>query len=117
MEEGMTLYLHLYVMPAGRGPNDGFGFSYQLYSDAGDGFGPWRLDVFEIAQLDNQVSIQWNSRGDYPFPYNRVVVELHGADLMSAAVDNQAVPIDNRRLDTITFKQAVLQMIAPSTSF
>lgn len=110
MEEGMTLYLHVYIMPVDRSMTNTYKFAYQLYSDAGDGFGSWRLDSFDVAQVENEVSIQWDSRGDYPFPYNRVIVELHGADLISAAVDDQVVPYDIWCLDTVKFKQAVLQI-------
>jgi len=117
MEEGQALYLHVYVVPADRGMTHEFKFSYQLYSDAGDGFGSWRVDFFEVVQSENEVSIQWDSRGDYPFPYHRVIVELHGAELLSAQVDHQIAPIVNRGLDTVKFKQAVFQIITHSSRF
>lgn len=117
MEEGQALYLHVYILPADKSTTNEFKFSYRLYSDAGDGFESLRLDSFEVTQLENELSIQWNSHGDYPFPYNRVMVVLHGADLMSAAVDDQVVPNEAHCIDTVKFKQAVIQVINHSSQF
>jgi alpha-glucosidase len=50
-----------------------------LFSDAGDGYGESRLDRFKLTQ-DNQNSYQlaWTAQGEYPFPYEKVIVKLHG---------------------------------------
>jgi len=54
--------------------------SLELYSDAGDGYGPSRLDHFTLRlNPANRLSVDWHGQGDFPFPYTRVELVLHGA--------------------------------------
>jgi alpha-glucosidase len=68
LEELNHLVLHVYPDPAGRA-------SGQLYSDAGDGYGPNRVDHF---QVENE-TLSRQEQGDYPFPYAEVALHVHGS--------------------------------------
>ena len=71
METEGRLTLHLYPPSAGT-------FLSQLYTDAGDGYGDWRLDIFEMTRENNTVRITRSGQGQYPFPYSEIAVTLHG---------------------------------------
>ena len=68
MVEGETLVLHVYPDREGRARG-------MLYSDAGDGYGAWRVDrfVWEAGELTRK------EEGEFGFPYGEVRVEVHGA--------------------------------------
>jgi alpha-glucosidase len=55
MDENGDLTLHTYGTPA-RGV---------LYQDAGDGYGPWRVDRFTVSDADPQ-DVETSSEGDFP---------------------------------------------------
>jgi alpha-glucosidase len=49
-----------------------------LYSDAGDGYGPHRLERFGVARTSEGWSLSWTGEGDYPWPYDELSLELRG---------------------------------------
>ncbi len=49
-----------------------------LYSDAGDGYGPHRLDRFALDHAPGGWSLSWSSEGEYPWPYDGASLELRG---------------------------------------
>lgn len=49
-----------------------------LYSDAGDGSGPQRLDVFHLSRRGRSLDLTWTAEGDFPFPYSEVRFIFHG---------------------------------------
>ena len=100
MEQGSTLYLHIYVIPPGESATDKVEYSNVLYADAGDGYGPWRLDEFNMQQEGNQLSIRWSSQGEFPFSYERVTITLHGVTIANAVVDNRKVTVTDRQVVT-----------------
>ena len=55
MDEDGDLTLHVYGTPA-RGV---------LYQDAGDGYGPWRVDHFTVSG-DDRAHLETTSEGDFP---------------------------------------------------
>jgi alpha-glucosidase len=74
LEEPDRLVLHLYA-PAGvrEGRTGG-----TLYSDAGEGFGPGRLDRFDLARDGRGLLVSWTGEGDYPFPYGSLRAVVRG---------------------------------------
>jgi alpha-glucosidase len=71
MEEGNDLYLHIY--PDQKGTATGW-----LYSDSGDGYGNWRVDRFTVESIEGEILVRRTEEGEYPFPYSRVIVQVHG---------------------------------------
>jgi alpha-glucosidase len=71
--EDPNLVLHVY-RPHHDEPGTGF-----LFSDAGDGYGENRLDKFTLIPDHEQgYEFLWTSRGEYPFPYETVILYFHG---------------------------------------
>jgi hypothetical protein len=50
-----------------------------LYSDAGDGYGPHRVDNFKLEEAGVAgYSLVWTSEGDFKWPYSETKVHTHG---------------------------------------
>ncbi|MBW4644017.1 MAG: glycoside hydrolase family 31 protein [Goleter apudmare HA4340-LM2] len=105
MEEGQQLILHVY--PSVNCSNEG-----QIYSDAGDGYGPWRLDRFYLRCDRYRLELSWEQQGDYPFPYRRVQLNFHGWEIQQALVDGQAVNHQHNTLDVEQFQKVCLQRVS-----
>ena len=71
MDEDGDLTLHLYAPPAGA---SGGGL---LYRDAGDGYGPWRVDRYTLHNQDALLLLERASEGD--FADGPVRTAVHGA--------------------------------------
>jgi alpha-glucosidase len=83
MQEDAHLTLHLYP------PTDTS--QTTLYSDAGDGYAAMRLDRFYLQREAEGMAIEWQSEGEFAFPYTGLTLQLHGSDLLQAWVDDRAV--------------------------
>jgi alpha-glucosidase len=68
------LELHVYAPAAG---GEGAGL---LYSDAGDGYGPWRLDRFYLRPDGDSWAFSNAADGDFPWPYGPLTLILHGLE-------------------------------------
>lgn len=100
MEENQQLILHLY--PPQLGSCQG-----QVYSDAGDGYGEWRLDRFQMHRTPEEMALTWETEGNYQFPYLRVKLQFHGIQLQQAWMDGEEVPILENSIECDRpFKQA-----------
>ncbi len=73
-EEGNQLILEVY--PDGSGLAAG-----EVYSDAGDGYGLWRVDSFRVEPHPSEVLVFHSHAGDYPFPWEGIQVKVHSLDL------------------------------------
>jgi len=71
-EEGNLLQLSAF-RPEGEQAGGG-----ELYSDAGDGYGPHRVDRFALRRRPAGWELSWSSEGGHPFPYAGVLLELRG---------------------------------------
>jgi alpha-glucosidase len=71
LEQEGELELHIYPQKSGEQES-------LLYSDAGDGYGDWRVDRFTLSIKKNGITITRRSEGDYSFPYKKVHLVLHG---------------------------------------
>jgi alpha-glucosidase len=69
------LELHLFAPAAG---NEGAG---RLYSDTGDGYGPWRLDRFSLRPAEGGgFTFSHTSEGDFPWSFGSITLVLHGLE-------------------------------------
>ncbi|MDR7484403.1 MAG: glycoside hydrolase family 31 protein [Armatimonadota bacterium] len=96
---GETLALQVY-RPDGS-PGGGI-----LYSDAGDGYGPGRLDHFTLHPDGGRLRIVWTTEGTYPFPYGEVDVHVYGLPVCRVTVDGGRVPCEHNRFRTGPFREA-----------
>jgi alpha-glucosidase len=90
------LILHLY--PPIEGSSEG-----HLYSDAGDGYGEWRIDQFRMVRDENGLELTWEQQGEYAFPYKSVQVHLHGFELQQAWVDGTEVDFQGNYIECAQF--------------
>ncbi len=95
--EGDRLILHLYAPLSGAGGG-------QLYGDAGDGYGPWRLDRFTMQGDADALAVEWETEGDFPLPYSAVEVCLHGITARQVHVDGQPLPVPGQRFAVGVFR-------------
>ena len=86
METATGMELHLYAPEAGK---EGAGI---LYSDAGDGYGPWRVDRFHLRQAGDHYEFSGDSEGDFPWPYGNVKLVLHGSGQLPASEYSPEAP-------------------------
>lgn len=103
-DDGGAASLHLHVFA----PQDGEGAG-TLYSDAGDGHGPGRVDRFRLRRQDDGLRLTWAGEGEYAFPYERVELHLHGVTVRAATVDGAAAVTEGHRIETRRFSEAFLR--------
>ncbi|MFB2935330.1 TIM-barrel domain-containing protein [Aerosakkonemataceae cyanobacterium BLCC-F154] len=101
MEENDLLILHLYLPKSGE--SEGF-----IYSDAGDGYGDFRIDRFHLIRHEQHLQLTWKQEGNYPFPYANVQLTIHGASLQNASVDEQEIVTQGQSIQCQPFQQASL---------
>lgn len=98
MEADKKLILHIY--PSKQGICEG-----QIYSDAGDGYGEWRLDRFHLSPMGDNLELTWQQQGDYPFPYKGFQLQFHGIEVKQALVDGKAVEVQENCLEIDRFER------------
>jgi alpha-glucosidase len=108
MEEGRRLFLNIFAVPTSNQHQQG-GVT-RLYSDAGDGFGAWRVERFHLTQCNEDIELQWKKQGDYPFPYEQVVIHLHGGQSRLAWVNGEKIPFREGRVTTGVFDHMQLKV-------
>jgi alpha-glucosidase len=86
MQEGDVLTLHLYHPPPGD-------YASVLYSDGGDGYGPWRVDRFSFHVENKAYAMQREVEGARE-SLPEFVLLVHGADVVRCAVEEEPVPGD-----------------------
>lgn len=105
MEVGQQLTLHLY--PPIRGISESM-----LYSDAGDGYGPSRLEQFCLSTDVAKLKLQWQAGGEFPFAYDRIHLQLHGMPAQQAWIDGIEVEVREGGIDTDKlFTTAVFELL------
>jgi alpha-glucosidase len=100
-EDG-EFYLHTY-------PGNDKQSTAQIYNDAGDGYGPWRVDSFQLINRLNFIDILWEFVGDYPFPFSSVKFQAHGRRLVSANFDGIPCHIQANTIVTPKFRMLHLE--------
>jgi alpha-glucosidase len=93
MEEDRGLCFHVY-------PGEDIVSNGHLYSDAGDGYGSWRVDRFIISNELNSMDIAWSFEGDFPFSYTQIKYQVHGKKLVNAVCDGKQCTIQENSIVT-----------------
>ncbi len=96
-----SLELSIY---SGKGEYPQQQVALSLYSDHGDGYGPWRLDRLTQQRDGQHVSIQWEQQGNYLFPYPEVQVKLHGVQAQKVWLDGHPTILNETYLLTQPFQ-------------
>lgn len=86
------LILHLY--PPTEATSE-----FTLYTDAGDGYGPSRLDRLQMRPIADGLDLTWESAGDFAFPYGGIQVQLHGMTVQQAWVDGTEIQVQDNRVE------------------
>ncbi|RUR75993.1 alpha-glucosidase [Chlorogloeopsis fritschii PCC 6912] len=102
MQDGEQLILHVY--PPVSGNNEGC-----VYSDAGDGYGKFRLDKFYLNRSETGLEITWEQQGEFEFPYSSIQLQVHGISIQQAWIDEQEVLTPRQQIECRLFKQVRLQ--------
>ena len=93
---GDRLLLHLYP------PAEEYGGGY-FYSDAGNGYGEWRLDTLRVRRFPDGLEIFWEQSGDYPsvysFPYTTFQFQFHGFSPQQVWVEGKEMEGHNQSLN------------------
>lgn len=93
MEDKQYLQLHIYPQLSGD--------SYShIYFDEGDGYGQWRIDKFKLARNQNDLIISWDTEGSFPFPYKRILTQLHGFTGDKVWVDGMEEQLHDNYIET-----------------
>jgi alpha-glucosidase len=101
MDDDGSIYFHVY-------PDINNTTSNHIYFDDGDGYGPWRLDTFQLINKHNAMDILWSNIGDYPFPYPTVKIQVHGKRLVKAVIDGSNCPLQDNAVKTPIFHKLKL---------
>ena len=98
MEEDGKYNLHIY-------PNKIGSSSSHIYSDAGDGYGPWRIDRFRLESRPNSMTLIWEKEGNYAFLNSVMKWIVHGKMPTQASIDNEKIAIHDNTLLTPFFNK------------
>jgi len=97
------LTLHLY------GPSDGEGEGI-LYQDAGDGFGPYRVDRFHGQWEEGVLRIRRIWEGDLPWPEGGLRLRIHGVAPARAHADGRPVPVEGQTVIAPLFEELIVEI-------
>jgi alpha-glucosidase len=107
-QEDGRLVVHLYAQTVSTDqPESG---RTPLYSDAGDGYGDYRIDFFSLTREDSRIILSREDQGKYPFPYTGVELELHSLLPRKATLDGRQLAVSLSRFPVGTFNQLVLEV-------
>ncbi len=102
MQEGDDLTLHLYLPDQGN-------HASSLYSDNGDGYGPWRVDRFSLFTEDRSYELLREVEGTYE-SHSRVWLAVHGAKVKRCSVNSQDVSCEQGRFLVGAFQSVRLEI-------
>ena len=101
--KGKGLELHVYK-PAKERRGEGV-----LYSDAGDGYGPYRLDRFILEAAETgDYKMSWISEGDFEWLYDTITLCLHGFEVDHIWVDGKIIRIENSSCKIPVFQHIII---------
>ena len=66
----------------------------QVYSDAGDGYGPMRLDEFTVYWEASQLVLRHRHEGEYPLPGKELELHIHRLPVARTWIDENEEPVE-----------------------
>jgi alpha-glucosidase len=93
MQEDGALALNVYPPPQGSARST-------LFSDAGDGYGPTRLDRFTLSRAGDTLEMHWETQGEFALPYAPIRLQVHGMQPSQAWLDGEEIDIHAGSLET-----------------
>jgi len=103
MEIQGRLELHIY-------PDANLSGSGSIFSDAGDGYGDWRIDKFEFTGSEKKIDLSWSLTGEYPFEYVDCLLVLHAHRIKNATIDGEFCQVSGNTIVTRIFKHATIHL-------
>ncbi len=91
MGDNQQLTLHLY--PPVQDSSES-----QLYLDAGDGNGEWRLDTWQFSRQDHELRLEWQEQGEFGIPYQQINAQIHGVDVLQAWMNEEEVSVEENAI-------------------
>jgi alpha-glucosidase len=82
----------------------------KLYSDAGDGFLAYRVDHFEGSRYGDELKLDHTHEGQFPWPYTKIYISVHGAKLKAVKADGKICPVENNTAQIPLFDQLEIQL-------
>lgn len=80
LAEDGELVVHLYA------PDDHQGAG-AIYTDAGDGDGPWQVDRFQLTRVGRALALDWVQEGSHPPITETMTLHVHGAAIGRVRLD------------------------------
>lgn len=112
LHEKDTLNLHIFIpneKPSNAEP------ALTLYGDEGDGWPAeprdFRIDKFFLLAEKNTIIIRHEASGEYPWPYQKTCLHIHGAHLSQVIVDGTPLPFQNMSVETGIFIEVILKLL------
>ncbi|MFZ0533708.1 MAG: glycoside hydrolase family 31 protein [Anaerolineales bacterium] len=102
MDEDGKICYHIY-------PDVGDISSNHIFFDAGDGYGQWRLDTFQLNHKQDSIDISWVTEGDFPFPYSIVTIKVHNKKLTNSVLNGNSCSKSDQTVVTPIFKTLYLE--------
>ena len=102
MDENGKIVLHIYPINTSDSPILARG---SLYTDAGDGYGPSRVDHFHLNRGQDGLELVHISDGEFHFPETGLTIKLHGVKAAQVSVDGNPVEVSANRAEVGDFKQ------------
>jgi alpha-glucosidase len=97
MDENREICFHVF-------PGECESSSCQIYNDSGDGYGPWRIDNFQLNNKLDSMEIFWEFEGEYPFNFTSFMIQAHGKRLVHAICDGIPCKIETNHIMAPRFR-------------
>ncbi|HEX9028297.1 MAG TPA: hypothetical protein VF823_03910, partial [Anaerolineales bacterium] len=89
-------------------------FTSSLYSDAGDGYGPNRLDQYTLKLSGDRLDVHCETQGDYQESFKKLCFVLHRiavqpGEILEALVDGVPCAVEHDLIECAPFKDLSLR--------
>jgi alpha-glucosidase len=107
MDEDGILALHAYPIQGN--------YNSQVFHDAGDGYGPYRLDQYTLSLDDDRLSIHCEPRGEYGADNAKIRIILHGINaelggLRDLRIDGKPATVQGNQFECGSFREISLRL-------
>ena len=107
-----TLTLHLYISNSSLLDQEDV---LTLYTDAGDGWPvkpeDYRIDKFNLHIEDNTLYIRRKTTGEYPWPYGKTRLQIHGVNPSQVLMDRAVIPFQDKDINTGLFQEISIKLL------